>query len=133
MSQIVADYDIKLRYKDSNTVIKHINRHSKKSGDNLRKTSASIETIGFFAWLDKLQSSSIQKLYDTGLYDHLITNLRKHFIDSDGFTGISRDEALQRYKYLYSFLTKEQLFKRNETFDKFTDSELGIKVSEVKK
>lgn len=134
MSELVADYDVKLRYKDDSGVLHHINRKSKKGGDNLRKATASLETLSFYAWLDKIQADAIRKLYEAGLYDHLIGNLRRHFIETNGLSGISRSEALQRYKYLYSFLSKEQLENRKPTFDNFSESDLNIsKLLEEKK
>lgn len=74
-----------------------------------------------------MQKNTIQKYYSEGLYDRVITNRRKDYLESNGAIGITRNEALEWYKFIFTFLEQEQIEKRFSTFDEFTAKELGVK------
>jgi hypothetical protein len=76
-------------------------------------------------WL-QLNKEHIKNLYERGDIDEQISNGRRIFKESKGIFGISRAEALRRYKLVYANLPKELLLKHNPTYDQFTDRELGI-------
>lgn len=116
-NDLVMDYNIKIREKNS-LGVNYKNRMSLKRGENPRKLSVAISEL----FLEMQQPEKVQEWYLKGLYDRGITNQRKAFIESDGIDGISRSDALKRYKLIRSKLLPGQ-FVFARTFDGFTEED----------
>lgn len=124
MNKVTVDYTIRGRYEDSNGKVTYMNRQSKKAGETLRKASVSMEWLNYRSWLHKLHRDTVRHLFNAGFHDRVITNRRKDFIESDGKMGISKAEALEWYRYIYRFLTAEDISLAPKPFDNFTLKEL---------
>lgn len=125
--KLIFDYDVRARYSNESGELRFINQKSKKSGEGIRKANAKLAEFSFKTWLLELQKNMIQKYYLEGLYDRVITNRRLDYLESNGAIGITRDEALEWYKFIFTFLEPDQIKKRFPTFDNFTEKELGVK------
>lgn len=123
MTELMIEYHAKAFEKKGKNAVVLANRQSPKNGASFRKFMESIDAF----WMD-IVKANIPELYIGGLLDDEITNKRLMYIRTKGKMGLSRAEALQRYKRIYSLLPENILNNRRKTFDDFTAKELGLEV-----